>query len=75
MSLTTIRQNSEDQLIKHIEIWTDGSTNEVRIELFGAKGDEYYLNLLRDAIPLFINEDFLRGGYEGNEELDHESHM
>jgi hypothetical protein len=48
-----IEQVELNQDIKRLEIWTDINGTDVRVIAFGDKKEEWYLNLLKDAITPF----------------------
>jgi hypothetical protein len=48
-----IEQVELNQDIKRLEIWTDVNGIDVKIIAFGDKKEEWYLNLLKDAITPF----------------------
>ena len=48
-----IEQRELTQDIKRLEIWTDVNGVDVKVIAFGDKKDEWYLNLLKDAVIPF----------------------
>jgi hypothetical protein len=50
---SSIEQRELTQDIKRLEIWTDVNGIDVRVVAFGNKKEEWYLNLLKDAIIPF----------------------
>ena len=49
----TVEQREVNQDIKRLEIWTDVNGVDVKVIAFGGKKEEWYLNLLKDAIIPF----------------------
>jgi len=50
---SSIEQRELTQDIKRLEIWTDVNGIDVKVVAFGNKKEEWYLNLLKDAIIPF----------------------
>jgi hypothetical protein len=50
---SSIEQRALTQDIKRLEIWTDVNGIDVKVVAFGNKKEEWYLNLLKDAIIPF----------------------
>jgi hypothetical protein len=68
---TQINQNNADCFVKSIELYVDPN-GDVKIELYGGKKNQYYCNLLREAVSLFdLTDEDIRGGYKDFPELDH----
>ena len=49
----TIERQELNQDIKRLEIWTDVNGTDVKVVVCGDKKEEWYLNLLKDAIMPF----------------------
>jgi hypothetical protein len=51
--MVKIEKRELNQDIKRLEIWTDVNGVDVKVVAFGDKREEWYLNLLKDAIIPF----------------------